>query len=162
MCKTDVHFFEDEIDRGFRGLGRSSAIFLYTSSQAGMAAAIITNSLLISLHHEVIEFGMAFEPGLYERAIDFYGQVICAGVVECELRQCRSDAAAADFVRDFGVHEDDPAVGKAIFERSHFAIDQDLELLSFLVVKNSELFHIVLPIQFMQFSEYGAFVEFPR
>src|SRR5580700_2455204 len=126
-----------------------------------MAASILNNSLLISLHHEIIVFGMAFEPGLYERAIDFYRQVVGAGMVECVLCQGRSDTAAGDLVRDFGMHENDPAFGQPIFERSQFAICQNLELLSFLVSKNSEWFHIVLdrivlsivlPIQIMQFS----------
>ena len=120
MCKTDVHFFEDEVDRGFGNFAQSSAIFLYTSSRggdapcscsgwSGMAAAILNNSLLISLHHEIIVFGMAFEPGLYERAIDFYRQMVGAGMVECVLCQGRSDTVAGDFVRDFGMHEYDLA-----------------------------------------------------
>jgi hypothetical protein len=94
MCKTDVSNFKDEVDRDFPSSTQSSAIFLYTSSQGGMdlrkggmAAPILTNSLLISLHDQIIVFGMAFEPSLYEGAIDFYRQVVGAGMVECVLHQ---------------------------------------------------------------------------
>ena len=97
--------------RGFRNATQSSAIFLFTTHLEGMLAASLNNNLLISIYHQVHEFGMTFEVSLYERAIDFYGQVVGSGVVECIRCQCRSDAMAADFFRDFGMHEYDLAVG---------------------------------------------------
>jgi hypothetical protein len=67
--------------------------------------------------------------------------MIGPGVVERVFGQCGSDAMAAQFFRDFGVHEDDPAVVYAIFERSQIVFDQDLELLSIGVINNFEWFH---------------------
>jgi hypothetical protein len=40
MCKTDVYFFEDEMDSGFRNLAQSSAIFLYTALSGGGVTTI--------------------------------------------------------------------------------------------------------------------------
>ena len=111
MCKTDVYFFEDEMDSGFRNLAQSSAIFLFTTLLEGTLATSLNNNLLINIYHEVHEFGMTFEVSLYEWAIDFYGQMVGPGVIECIRCQRRSDAMAADFFRDFGMHEYDLAVG---------------------------------------------------
>ena len=105
MCKTDVYFFEDAMDSGFRYVVQSSAIFLFTALLEEMLAASLNNNLLISIYHQVHEFRMTLEVSLYEGAIDFYGQVVGSGVVECIRCQCRSDAMAADFFRDFGMHE---------------------------------------------------------
>jgi hypothetical protein len=74
---------------------RKVRLFFYTHlrkggmglRKGGMAAPILTNSLLISLHDQIIVFGMAIEPCLYEGAIDFYRQVVGPGMVECVLRQ---------------------------------------------------------------------------
>ena len=86
MCKTDVHFFEGEVDSGFRNAVQSSAIFLYTGLLGGMVAANLNNNLLISLYHKVHEFGMTFKVGLNEWAIDFYGHVVGTCMIQCEVR----------------------------------------------------------------------------
>jgi hypothetical protein len=55
--------------------------FLYTCMAAAASVCILNNALLIRLHYQICVFGMTFEVGLYERAIDFYGHVVGAGVV---------------------------------------------------------------------------------
>ncbi len=49
MCKTDVNFSEDEVDRGFWNSKQSSAIFLYTYAGGGLTTSFMNNLLLISL-----------------------------------------------------------------------------------------------------------------
>jgi hypothetical protein len=81
MCKTDVYFFKDEVDSGFRKLVQSSAIFLFTALLGGGVTTILNNNLLISLYHKVHEFGMTFKVSLNEWAIDFYGYVVGACII---------------------------------------------------------------------------------
>jgi hypothetical protein len=110
MCKTDVSNFGDHMGRGLWKYVQSSAIFLYTYRTRVVAGSILNNLLLIRLHDQIVVFRMTFEPDLYEGAINFYGQMIGAGILEGIFGECTSDTVAAELFGHLGMHEDNLAV----------------------------------------------------
>lgn len=95
MCKTDVHFFKDVVDSGFQDFVQSSAIFLYTYLIDPQDKAATNNGLLININYQLFSpgyqigiFRMPFKECLCKRTIDFYGQVVGAGISEGVFRQC--------------------------------------------------------------------------
>jgi hypothetical protein len=64
------------------GMPHKVRLFFYTHAVTAAARVnVLNNFLLIRLHYQICVFGMTFEVSLYERAIDFYGYVVGAGVV---------------------------------------------------------------------------------
>jgi hypothetical protein len=97
---------------------------------------------------------MTLQVFLYKGAVDFYGHMVKPGVVESVLHECGTDPLAAEFLRNFGVHEYQFAIVKAILQQGPLPVHEHLKLLLFPVIKNLMWVHLVILIGLIQFMRY--------
>lgn len=84
---------------------------------------------------------MPVEVFFNERAVDLYFQLIRSCIVEGSGSEGRAEAAAAQTIRHFRMHENDGALMEPVFEKSDLISDRQLKLLTLLVVYYVVGFH---------------------